>query len=214
VRETRYEGEPRVKICGITRYEDAMVSIEAGADALGFVFYEKSPRYITPEAARSIVERIPPFVERVGLFVGHTPGEVDCICREAGMGVAQIHFEVDESYLHALRTKPLPVVRAAAPEEVLTFAPRYRLVDAYCESYGGEGKRLNLSWFDEVECSKIILAGGLTPENVAEALRYGFYGVDVSSGVERAKGIKDPEKVRAFVRAAKGVHRNDTQGCG
>jgi phosphoribosylanthranilate isomerase len=188
-----------------------MVAIEAGADALGFVFYEKSPRYITPEAAHRIVERIPPFVERVGLFVGHTPGEVDSICHASGMGVAQIHFEVDESYFHALRTKALPVVRAAAAEEVLTFAPRYRLVDAYCESYGGAGKRLNLSWFENVDCSKIILAGGLTPENVAGALRYGFYGVDVSSGVERDKGIKDPEKIRAFIRAAKGADRSDAK---
>ena len=180
-----------------------MAAIDAGADALGFVFYEKSPRFITPEAARAITDRLPPFVERVGLFVNRTPLEVDITCAEAGMGGAQIHFDVDESYLHALKTKVLPVVRAKAPEDVMNFSTRYRLVDAYCESYGGAGKRLNLEWFEGVDCSRIILAGGLTPENVAEAVRYGFYGVDVSSGVEREKGKKDPEKVKAFIRAAK-----------
>ncbi len=184
--------------------EDALSAVEAGADALGFVFYEKSPRFIEPEKARAIVDLLPPFVERVGLFVDKTPIEADIICAESGMSLAQIHFDVDESYFHALRTKPLPVVRAKAPEDVLNFAPRYRLVDAYCEAYGGSGKRLNLEWFDGVECSNIILAGGLTPENVADALSYGFYGFDVSSGVERQKGKKDPAKVRAFIEAVKG----------
>ena len=79
----------------------------------------------------------------------------------------------------------------------------YRLVDAHCEAYGGVGKRLNLEWFDGVDCSKIILAGGLTPENVKECLPYGFYALDVSSGVEASKGIKDPQKVSAFINAAK-----------
>ncbi len=196
---------PRVKICGITTVEDAVMAVEAGADALGFVFYEKSPRYITIEEARAIVEQLPPFVERVGLFVNKTPLEVDLACAESGMSLAQIHFDVDESYLHALHTKSLPVIRARSPEDVLNFSGRYRLVDAFCESYGGAGKRLNLEWFDGVDCSKIILAGGLTPENVMEALSYGFYGVDVSSGVEYEKGKKDHEKIASFVRNAKGA---------
>ena len=194
----------RVKICGITSVEDAFAAVEAGADALGFVFYEKSPRYITVREAAAIVEQLPPFVERVGLFVNKTPMEVDLACAESGMSLAQIHFDVDESYLHALHTKSLPVVRARKPEDVMNFEGRYRLVDAYCESYGGAGKRLNLEWFEGVDCSKIILAGGLTPDNVREALSYGFYGVDVSSGVESEKGKKDHEKVAAFVRNAKG----------
>jgi len=185
--------------------DDAMRAIDAGADALGFVFYEKSPRFITPEAARAIVDQLPPFVERVGLFVNRTPLEVDTICAKAGMGIAQIHFDVDERYLDAVKTKVLPVVRAKSAEDVMKFASRYRLVDAYCESYGGAGKRLNLEWFEGVDCSKIILAGGLTPENVSEATAYGFYGVDVSSGVEREKGKKDPEKVKAFIQAVKDV---------
>ena len=195
---------PKVKICGITNVEDALVAVEAGADALGFVFYEKSPRYVTVQEAAAIVEQLPPFVERVGLFVNKTPMEADLACAEAGMSLAQIHFDVDESYLHALHTKALPVVRARAPEDVMNFEGRYRLVDAYCESYGGAGKRLNLEWFDGVDCSKIVIAGGLTPDNVAEVLPYGFYGVDVSSGVEAEKGKKDPIKVRDFVQAVKG----------
>ncbi|WP_353661875.1 phosphoribosylanthranilate isomerase [Hydrogenimonas sp. SS33] len=195
---------PRVKICGITNLDDAMAAVEAGADALGFVFYEKSPRYVSVQEAKAIVTQLPPFVERVGLFVNKTPMEVDLACAESGMSLAQIHFDVDESYLHALHTKALPVVRARAPEDVMTFEGRYRLVDAFCESYGGAGKRLNLEWFEGIDCSRIVLAGGLTPENVSEALAYGFYGVDVSSGVERARGKKDPARIRAFIEAVKG----------
>ncbi len=195
---------PKVKICGITSLDDALMAIEAGADAIGFVFYEKSPRYIGVKEARLITESLPPFVERVGLFVNKTPLETDMICAESGMSLAQIHFDVQEDYFESLRIKALPVVRAASAEDVSKFGPRYRLVDAFCESYGGAGKRLNLEWFDGVECSNIILAGGLTPENVHEALPYGFYGFDVSSGVEERKGKKDAAKVRAFVEAVKG----------
>jgi len=200
----RKEGHPRVKICGITSLEDALVAVEAGADALGFVFYEKSPRYVTVARAGAIVRQLPPFVERVGLFVNKTPMEVDLACAESGMGLAQIHFDVDEAYLGALHVPALPVVRVRQPDDLHRFADRYRLVDAYCEQYGGAGKRLDLHWFDGIDCSRMILAGGLTPQNVSQARDFGFYGMDVSSGVERTKGVKDPDKVRAFVRAAKG----------
>ena len=193
----------KVKICGITSYEDAMIAVDAGADALGFVFYKKSPRFIDYESARSIVDRLPPFVERVGLFVNCLAAEVDEVCKLTGMSTAQIHFDVDERYLRSLDTKVLPVVRAKNPEDVFKFSSSYRLVDAYCESYGGVGKRLNIEWFNSVERSKIIIAGGLNPENVAEVVRYGFYGVDVSSGVELSKGKKDPIKVRDFIKRAK-----------
>jgi len=98
-----------------------------------------------------------------------------------------------------------PVIRAGAPEDIARFGSRYRLVDAYCEAYGGSGKRLNLEWFEGVDCSKIILAGGLSPDNVAEVKPYGFYGVDVSSGTEAEKGKKDPKKVEAFIRYAKSL---------
>ena len=193
----------RVKICGITNLEDALVAIEAGADALGFVFYEKSPRFITPQRAREITKELPPFIERVGLFVHEEPNRIDEICLYANMSLAQIHWDVEESFFDLLQTKALPVVRAKSKEDIHRFCDRYRLIDAYVKSYGGAGKRVALEWFEGVDRSKIILAGGLGPNNILEVKHYGFYGVDVSSGVEAAKGRKDPKKVREFIQKAK-----------
>lgn len=195
----------RVKICGITNLKDALHAVECGADALGFVFYSKSPRYITPAAAKRIIDRLPPFVERVGLFVNEGVETIDTVCRYSDISRAQIHFDVDEESLDAIGLQTLPVVRAKSPEDLLRFKDRYRLVDAYSEVYGGTGKRLNLEWFKEVDCSKIILAGGLTPENVSQVKALGFYGLDVSSGVESVKGKKDPEKVKQFIANAKSL---------
>jgi len=195
----------RVKICGITNLRDALHAVECGADALGFVFYNKSPRYITPAAAKRIIDQLPPFVERVGLFVNEGIETIDTVCKYSNISLAQIHFEVDEESLDAIGLKTLPVVRAQKAEDVFTFSDRYRLVDAYCEAYGGSGKRLNLEWFDGVDCSKIILAGGLTPANVSEVKKYGFYAVDISSGVESVKGKKDPQKVKQFIANAKSI---------
>ncbi len=195
----------RVKICGITNLRDALHAVACGADALGFVFYNQSPRYITPKNAKHIIDQLPPFVERVGLFVNEGVETIDTICRYTDISLAQIHFDVDAESLDTIDHQTLPVVRAKSPEDVHRFSDRYRLVDAYCEAYGGSGKRLNLEWFEGVDCSKIILAGGLTPENVSEVKKYGFYGVDVSSGVESVKGKKDPEKVRKFIANAKSL---------
>ena len=195
----------RVKICGITNLRDALHAVECGADALGFVFYNRSPRYITPTAAKKIIEQLPPFVERVGLFVNEDVETINTVCRHADISLAQIHFEMDEADLDRIDLKTLPVIRAQKPEDVHLFSERYRLVDAFCEAYGGSGKRLNLEWFEGMDCSKIILAGGLTPENVSEVKKYGFYGVDISSGVESAKGKKDPQKVEQFIRNAKSI---------
>jgi phosphoribosylanthranilate isomerase len=195
----------KVKICGITNIKDALLAVEAGADALGFVFYKKSPRYICVEDAKEIVAALPPFVQRVGLFVGETPKVVDQICIKSQMSLAQIHFDVDEDYLRGLQTKPLPVIRATCSEDIESFSDHYRIVDAFCEGYGGSGKRVNLEWFDGIDCSKIILAGGLTPWNLHEVKSYGFYGVDVSSGTESKKGIKDPQKVKQFIENAKSL---------
>ena len=193
----------RVKICGITNLMDALAAIEAGADALGFVFYEKSPRYITPEDAREIVNALPPFIERVGLFVNETPGQVDAVCQRARMSLAQLHFDFQDSFMEELKIKAIPVVRAQCAEDIRMCEGRDVLVDAFVESYGGEGKRLDLDWFDGVDCSRMILAGGLHEGMLPELQGYGFYGVDVSSGVEASKGIKDHEKIRRFVKAAK-----------
>jgi phosphoribosylanthranilate isomerase len=193
----------RTKICGITNYDDAMYAISAGADALGFVFYPPSPRYISPEEAARIIKRLPPFVEKVGLFVNEDAESINRMARASKVTLAQIHFEVDDATLAALEVPYIRVVRAQSKEDVRKYPDEYRLVDAYCEAYGGMGKRLNLEWFSGTDCSKIILAGGLTPENVAEAKPYGFFAVDVSSGVEASKGVKDPAKVTQFIERAK-----------
>ena len=193
----------RTKICGITSYDDAMTAIEAGADALGFVFYPPSPRYIAPDDAAKIIRLLPPFVEKVALFVNEEAATINAQCRIAGATLAQIHFDAPETLFEALEVPYLRVIRAQSPEDVTRNADEYRLVDAYCEAYGGAGKRLNIEWFEGVDCSKIILAGGLDPDNVAELIPYGFYGADVSSGVEASKGVKDPDKVRRFISQAR-----------
>ncbi|OHE00384.1 MAG: N-(5'-phosphoribosyl)anthranilate isomerase [Sulfurimonas sp. RIFCSPLOWO2_12_36_12] len=193
----------RAKICGITTYEDAMVAIEAGADALGFVFYENSPRYISPSDARAIIKKLPPFVEKVALFVNSDAQIINSYCQEAGATLAQIHFEAPDELYEQLFVPHIKVIRAKKADDILKYSDEYRLVDAYCESFGGSGKRLNLEWFDSVDCSKIILAGGLDAQNVLSLKEYGFYGVDVSSGVELSYGIKDAFKVREFIKNAK-----------
>ena len=193
----------RVKICGITNLEDALDAVEAGADALGFVFYEKSPRYITPKKAKEIIKKLPPFVEKVALFVHKTPKETDDICNFTKCTLAQIHFEADESFYNSLKTPHLKVIRAKTKEDILRYKDEFRLVDAFCESFGGSGKRLNLEWFEDMDCSKIILAGGLDAKILDEVKKYNFYGVDVSSSVESYKGKKNSIKVKNFIRNAK-----------
>ncbi len=189
----------RTKICGITSYEDAMMAIEAGADALGFVFYEKSPRYVTLTQAKEIIQKLPPFVEKVALFVNVDAQSVNATCHTVGATLAQIHFEADSSFYDALTIPHIKVIRAKSKEDISKYSDEYRLVDAYCETYGGAGKRINTEWFDGVDCSKIILAGGLSPDNVTSLKKYGFYGVDVSSGVEQSHGKKDAQKVKEFI---------------
>ena len=195
----------RVKICGITNFQDAIQAVESGADALGFVFYRESPRYITPAEAKKIIDKLPPFVGRVGLFVNEGIDTIDTISKYCDLTLCQIHFEVDEEALDMIGSKAMPVIRAKEAKDILQYTDRYRLVDAFSEAYGGSGKRLNLEWFDGIDCSKIILAGGLTAENLESLKKYNFYGVDVSSGVERIKGRKDYIKVRKFIENAKSL---------
>jgi phosphoribosylanthranilate isomerase len=192
----------RTKICGITSYEDAKSAIEAGADALGFVFYEKSPRYVTIPHAKEIISKLPPFVEKVALFVNVDADTINSTCQSVGATLAQIHFEAPSELYENLSVAHIKVIRAKTKEDILNFSDEYRLVDAYCETYGGAGKRLNIEWFKDIDCSKIILAGGLDPQNVASLKEYGFYGVDVSSGVEVSHGVKDPQKVKDFITNA------------
>ncbi len=194
---------PRVKICGITNLKDALSAVEFGADALGFVFYEKSPRYIEPSMAKIIIEALPPFVEKVGLFVNTTASKINSTCREANITLAQIHFDAQIDLYKELKLPHIKVVRVAKKEDLQRYKNEYRLVDAFVQSYGGEGKRVNLSWFDGLDCSQIILAGGLDVQNLEEAKKYDFYGFDVSSGVEESKGKKDRQKIKDFIQKAK-----------
>jgi len=193
----------RVKICGITNLEDAIHAIQSGADALGFVFYPDSPRYISPAEARAIIAKLPPFVEKVALFVNEPPEHIRSLCLETGCTLAQIHFDVSDDFFESLHFPSLRVIRAQKQEDVIAYSDQYRLIDAFCEGYGGSGKRLNIEWFEGVDCSKIILAGGLDPSNVASLKPYGFYGVDVSSGVEASKGKKSAMLVKTFIEQAR-----------
>jgi len=192
----------RTKICGITNYDDAMVAIDSGADALGFVFYEKSPRYISRSNAKEIIKQLPPFIEKVALFVNVDAQTINETCLEVGATLAQIHFDADEHLYSELTIPHIKVIRAKTQEEILKYPNEYKLVDAYCEAYGGSGKRINIEWFDGIDTSKIILAGGLNPQNVSTIKKYGFYGVDTSSGVEKSYGIKDHKKIKDFITNA------------
>ena len=192
----------RTKICGITSYEDAMHAIESGADALGFVFYEKSSRYVTIDQAKSIIEKLPPFVEKVALFVNEDADTINTTCQKTGATLAQLHFDATEEIYNALTIPHIKVIRAQSQKDILKYPNEYKLVDAYCEAYGGAGKRINIEWFEGIDNSKIILAGGLDDTNVASLKKYGFYGVDVSSGVEASKGIKNAQKVQDFINNA------------
>jgi phosphoribosylanthranilate isomerase len=195
----------RVKICGITNLEDAVTSVKHGADALGFVFYENSPRYISPLRAKEITKELPPFITKVGLFVNAKANEIEDICKISGMNIAQLHFEADSELLKRLNFPYLQVVRARSKDDVLKASKigDYILVDSFVESYGGVGKRVELEWFEGVDCSKMIIAGGLNSENVKELKRFDFYGVDVSSGVEKSKGKKDKIEIEKFIKAVK-----------
>ena len=191
----------KIKICGITNLQDALDAIEAGADALGFVFYDKSPRYIDQFEAKKIVEKIPPFIQTVGLFVNENATFINQICTNAKMQLAQIIDEDHYTDIASLNYKHIKVVRAQEEKDILDNQDEYVLVDAFVDSFGGEGKRVALEWFKHVDCSKMILAGGLNESNLNELKGYNFYGVDVSSGVEISKGKKDKNKMINFVKA-------------
>lgn len=192
----------RVKICGITNLEDALEAIKAGANALGFVFYEKSPRYISALEAKKIVDKLPPFVQTVGLFVNESSKHINDICFLSGMQVAQIIDDEDKTEFDNLNVKYIEVIRAKLKEDLENLEESYYLIDAFVEEFGGAGKRVALEWFDKIDCSKIILAGGLKASNLKELKNYNFFAVDVSSGVESSKGKKDKEKMKEFIQKA------------
>ena len=198
----------RVKICGITRLEDALSAVRAGADAVGFVFHRTSPRNVSPEKAGEIARELPPFVDRVGVFVDAPRSWVYEVSELARLSVLQFHGRELPEYC---ADWPLPVVKAFRTGPVFSPADlgAFRgvaavLLDGYHPAApGGTGARCDWEMARRVAREhRVILAGGLTPENVAEAIRaVRPYAVDVSSGVEVEPGIKDPDRIAAFVRA-------------
>jgi len=202
----------RVKICGITSVADAQAAAEAGADMIGLMFYEKSPRHITLEQAAEISRALSPFVMRVGVFVDADEALVKQAIGRCGLGLLQFHgHETSEfcTQFGLMSMKALRVRDADSLGELENFQTEAFLLDAYSKNgLGGTGETFN--WDLAVEAQKfgkpIFLAGGLTPENVAEAVRQVRpFAVDVSSGVESAPGKKDPAKVKAFIQAVKGA---------
>lgn len=192
----------RVKICGITNKEDAINAVNAGASALGFVFYKPSPRYIEPKEALKIVNFLPPFIQSVALFVNETTDFINQVCKDSKMQLAQIIDDENIVDYENLEVKYLKVLRVKTKEDLINLENNYYLVDAFVEEFGGAGKRLALEWFKDIDCSKFILAGGLSSENLKELNGFNFFAVDVSSAVEKQKGIKDREKMVEFVKAA------------
>jgi phosphoribosylanthranilate isomerase len=200
----------QVKICGITNPDDAQVAVEAGADMIGLIFYPPSPRYVTPACARKIVEQLPPEVLAVGVFVNETAETITQVAEVSGIEKAQLHGDEAPSICAALA---LPVIKAfrftrhVRPE----MMAGYTMVDAFLvegfheKLYGGGGAMANWQQVATLHgYGRIILAGGLTPENVGQAIRVAQpYAVDVGSGVEVSPGQKDRQKVRVFVQQAK-----------
>lgn len=200
----------RSKICGITRIEDALAAVEAGADAIGLVFYAKSPRAVTVQRARAIISALPPFVTSVGLFVDASRCELGELLDAVPLDLLQFHGDESPAdcdgyhrpYIKALRVKPGDDIAA---QVALYKNASGVLLDTYVPGIpGGTGEAFDWSLVPEGLSKPIILAGGLTAANVAHAIaRVRPYAVDVSGGVELTKGIKDAEKIRAFMQAVK-----------
>ena len=215
----------RVKICGLTRVEDVQAAVAEGADAVGFVFYPASPRYVTPEVAAKLIAYVPPPVMTVGLFVNASLEEVAHTVALAPVSLLQFHGDetpeqcaalaaaVNRPFIRAARVRP-DTTRA----DLLQYEQDYRaasdlfsglLLDTHVDSYGGAGKVFDWSLIPEELAPRAVLSGGLSAQNVTGAVaQVRPFAVDISSGVEQAKGIKDADKMRAFINA---VRQADTQ---
>ena len=199
----------RIKICGLTRAEDVHAAVEAGADALGLVFYPPSPRFVAPESAASLARLVPPFVTTVGLFVNATPEFVREVLAAVPINLLQFHGDEDEAYCRQFDRPYVKAARMKPGVDLLQYAAAFSsaqaiLVDAFVEGYGGGGKVFDWNLIPPTLPKPLILSGGLDAGNVGEAVaRVRPAAVDVSSGVEAAKGIKDSSKIRAFVAAVR-----------
>jgi phosphoribosylanthranilate isomerase len=203
----------KIKICGLTNMEDAAAAVEAGADAIGFVFHTKSPRCSEMSTVRAIVKALPPFVLPVGVFVNEDAKVIRDVMDYCGLSLAQLHGDESAAYCETLGRPVLKAIRLRDRRSFLALAEfqgragvRGFLLDAFSsEAYGGTGQVADWSLAAEAAfAATILLAGGLTPGNVSDAIRQVRpYGVDVSSGVEASPGKKDHEKLRAFVQAVR-----------
>ena len=209
----------RVKICGITRPEHARAAASAGADAIGLMFYEPSPRFVSRAQAAAVCAALPPLVSIVGVFVNAAPREIEAAVR--GLPVDLLQFHGDEPpELCAEAGKPyIKAVRVRTRGDIVEAAARYPdaralLLDAHHDAlWGGTGKRFDWSIVPDDVDHPIVLAGGLTPENVAGAIRLvGPFAVDVSGGVESAPGEKDPRSIERFIKEVAGAEAGERQG--
>lgn len=200
----------KVKICGITNLEDALAAVEEGADALGFIFYPKSPRYISFQKAGEIVSSLPPFVSTVGVFVNEAEETIRQAAGEAFLSLIQLHGEESPEFCKNLGLRVIKAIRLSRTEDlnrVKTYSVQGILFDSYHEDqYGGSGKSFNLDLLRGFSAEMpVIVSGGLTPENIREVLhQVSPYAVDVSSGVENSPGKKNREKMKRFIQNAKG----------
>ncbi len=192
----------RLKICGITRLEDALLASKYGVDAIGFVFYDKSPRYIHPENAEKIIQALPPFLTIVGLFVNPRQNDIDDVLAVCSLDIIQLHGDESADFCAAQKRRVIKALPISEQEDLLQISAYdcTVLLDAKAPSgvYGGTGNSFDWDMLSGVKHRfPLILAGGIDQNNVVEAKHIqGFYALDVSSGVESAKGIKDKQKMK------------------
>lgn len=212
----------RVKICGITNLDDALLAAELGADALGFIFYPKSPRGVTPDVARQIIAQLPPLVLSVGVFVNEDAALVLEVAEMVRLDWLQLHGEEPPNYCRYLNRNVLKAIRVRDRQSLAQMQPyqgivRAFLLDTYASGqHGGTGQSFDWTLAREAQAyGPVVLAGGLRPDNVAAALRAASpQAVDVASGVEAAPGRKDPEKLRAFFGAVQALEGQRWPGSG
>ncbi|SEQ63821.1 phosphoribosylanthranilate isomerase [Pseudomonas sp. NFACC02] len=202
----------RSKICGITRIEDALAAVEAGADAIGFVFYPKSPRAVTVEQAQAIIAQLPPFVSTVGLFVNAEREALKALLNEVPLDLIQFHGDETPAQCDGYHRPYIKALRVQAGDDIAASCALYEkasgiLLDTYVAGVpGGTGETFDWALIPKQLSKPIILAGGLTSANVSQAIaQVRPYAVDVSGGVEKVKGIKDHDKIRAFMSAVHGA---------